>query len=244
MEPAHKSSKLKRLCLRLGALALMATIVLGVVAGCSTTARHKFLTVVFTGVPPLEGQSTEPSSVDEQANVDNTAGRRRTVSMPTFWVHGPFGARQCERCHNLSQSTNFRDDPLQATRDPLTSSSVAFASRLAMPKQELCVSCHSSHSAASASERSLQVHAPVSEGDCTACHHPHQTQRRFMLLGSNNRVLCGRCHAPMEDRMMVAHANDSDSDCIDCHNAHVGKTRTLLKDNDDEITLIYGSDIS
>lgn len=241
MDLDDKQSKLKWFCLRLGALALMAIVVLSVVAGCSTTTRHKILTAIFTGVPPLEDRSTETSSADEQVIADTTSWPK-VARMPTFWVHGPFGARQCERCHNLSQSTNFRDDPDQATRDPLTSGSIAFASRLAMPKNELCISCHSSHSASSAKERSLQVHAPVFDGNCTVCHHPHQTQRRFMLLASDNRAVCTRCHDPTEDKVMATHVNESRVDCIECHNAHIGTTPTFLKDKDDEIALLYGRD--
>ena len=240
METSQKQWKFKRRCRRLGALVLITAIVLSIGAGCSTTTRHKILTVIFTGVPPLEDQSTASPVDDQQANVDTTVRRGRAARMPTFWVHGPFGARQCERCHNLSQSTNFLDDQAASRRDPVTSGSIAFASRLAMPKQQLCASCHSSHSKSAADKRSLQVHSPVLDGNCTACHHPHQTQRRFMLLGSSNRELCTRCHDPVEDEVMAAHARDSDADCVTCHNAHVGTKRALLKENDDEIALLYG----
>jgi predicted CXXCH cytochrome family protein len=61
-----------------------------------------------------------------------------------------------------------------------------------------------------------------------------------MLLGSDNRELCTRCHDPVEDEVMATHARDSDADCVACHNPHVGTTRALLKENDDEIALLYG----
>jgi predicted CXXCH cytochrome family protein len=231
MKAGRRQRTLPKRWLRLGIAALS---VIGVIGGCTTESRHKILTVVFTGVPEPGAAPAEPTDTATTSN----ATRRRTASLtPTFWVHGPFGARQCQSCHNLSDSTSFSAEP--AAQDPTISSTAAFGSRLALPKEKLCVSCHISHSAESAASRSLQVHQPLRDGNCTACHNPHQMKRQYMLLGADNRELCARCHAPAVDARVAEHSSVSNVDCMQCHNAHIGTTAALLKKNDDELALLY-----
>ena len=62
-----------------------------------------------------------------------------------------------------------------------------------------------------------------------------------MLLGADNRELCGRCHDPNSQEMSQAHDNVK-TDCLECHNAHVGTSTLLLKEKDNELALLYDSD--
>ena len=228
--------------LRLVACLLVFVFVLNAGGGCTAETRYKIKTVVFTGVPPLEGETAdeqEAVSEDERRAAAQATRQKqhRQALRTTFWVHGPYGAGECDRCHNLTQSTTFQGDAVAIGGDPLTGGSAVFASRLAIPKEQLCVGCHSSHSATFASEHSLFIHEPSGTGACTTCHHPHQARRRFMLLQSDNRELCTGCHEP--DGI---HAANPQEDCLECHNAHMGTTASLLKDEDDELALLYHSD--
>lgn len=247
MELNDKDRRSKRGRLRLFACLLLAGVLLNAGPGCSASSRHRLLTIVFTGVPPLEGAAPEGKEgmTDEQPR-DMTQEERqqqyRQALRTTFWVHGPYGAGECERCHNLSQSTNFQGDAVAVNRDPFTSGPGVFGSRLAVPKDQLCISCHSSHSASFADQHSLTIHAPSAAGECTACHHPHQARRRFMLLGTDNRELCGRCHNPNRPEMSQIHTSSQTADCLECHNAHMGTSALLLKENDKELALLYHSD--
>ena len=242
MNKEHKNFRSKQRWLRLLAFLLVFVAVLNAGGGCSAETRYKIKTVVFTGVPPLDGESEDGQpalSEDEQRAAEQATrqAQHRQALRTTFWVHGPYGAGECDRCHNLTQSTTFQGDAAAIGGDPITSGSAVFASRLAIPKEQLCIGCHSSHSAAFASEHSLFIHEPSGNGACTTCHHPHQARRRFMLLNSDNRELCAGCHEPAG-----MHATDPQADCLDCHNAHMGTTTSLLRDEDDELALLYHSD--
>ncbi len=213
------------------------------VAGCSVTSRHKFLTVVFTGVPPLEQESDSAEPAEQPLTPQEKQLLKQqqfqAALMPTFWAHGPFSAGQCHRCHNVAQSKNFQGSSPEIGSDPFTSGTAVFGSRLAVPKEQLCISCHSSHGSKYANEHGLRQHVPSQQGNCTACHHPHQARRRFMLLGESNDQLCLGCHKAGSAEIGLDHVSSQSESCSNCHNPHVGSKKALLKADDDELHLLY-----
>jgi predicted CXXCH cytochrome family protein len=132
---------------------------------------------------------------------------------------------------------SFFGTPAAATQEPPPDTSVSAPSRLTIPPQQLCVSCHVQHGDAYARGRGLQQHAPAAAGECTGCHNPHQALRRYMLLGADNRELCAGCHEPTS--LSTVHATDPTQDCIECHNAHAGVTGKLLRSDAPELSLLY-----
>ena len=110
-----------------------------------------------------------------------------------------------------------------------------------MAPEKLCVSCHTQHGKAFALDRDLQQHAPAASGACTACHSPHQSLRRYMLLRADNHKLCGSCHEAAA--LTSVHSDDPQQDCISCHNAHVATNSKLLRSDADELKLLYGRGI-
>ena len=218
-----------------------------VLAGCSAEARYRIKTVVFTGVPPLQGEpaTDESGSPEPQqpANAEQIARQQqhREASISRYWQHGPYAAGECERCHSLVQSKSFLGNRDATGQGPASASPVSASSRLVMPPSELCVSCHAQHGVEFARDSDLKQHLPAAAGACTACHSPHQSLRRYMLLRTDNRELCGGCHNPAT--LTQIHAVDPEQDCIDCHNAHVGVTSKLLRSDAQELTLLYGGDL-
>ena len=217
------------------------------VLGCSTATRHRIKSIVFTGVPPLHGeesaQQTEPDGTAQTAAVAQMARQQqyREALVSRYWQHGPFAAGECERCHSLGQSTSFLGSRGTVTAAPSPVASVSAASRLLMPPEKLCVSCHSQHGTAFARKRGLQQHAPSASGACTGCHSPHQSLRRYMLLRADNHELCGGCHDPAT--LTSVHTDNPAQDCISCHNAHVGSKSSLLRSDAQELRLLYGPGI-
>lgn len=216
----------------------------GVVVGCSTEARYRIKTVVFTGVPPLHGEKPTdeggPPDPQQTANAEQMARQQqhREASISRYWQHGPFAAGECGRCHSLDQSRSFRGNRDATSQEPSSANPVSASSRLTLPTPQLCISCHTQHGVAFARDSGLQQHLPAAAGACTACHSPHQSLRRYMLLRTDNRELCGSCHNPMT--LTQVHAVNPEQDCIGCHNAHVGVTSKLLRSDAQELTLLYG----
>ena len=77
------------------------------------------------------------------------------------------------------------------------------------------------------------VHAPVTKGDCAACHAPHAT-RQPHLLGAPEREVCAACHRNVEKELAkpLVHAPARDGDCRQCHNPHASDQKGLLVEKD------------
>ncbi len=234
--------------LRVRRIACVGVVVLAfftIIGGCSANSRHSLLTIVFTGVPPQEEDDQSNDEADSAVIAEEQQAIKQKQFqkslMPQFWAHGPFSAGQCERCHNVAQSVNFQGDAASVNYDPFTSGTAVFGARLAVPKNRLCVSCHTSHGAQYAQERSLVQHLPVELGNCTACHHPHQSRRQFMLLGENDRQMCTSCHQAGGADKGLDHFVSESGSCTQCHNPHIGTSSKLLKRDDDELSLLYSA---
>lgn len=223
---------------------LLFIVTTSIVVGCSTATRHRIKTIVFTGVPPLHGEASAeqagqgdpPQSAAEEQMARQQQHREALVSR--YWQHGPFAAGECERCHSLGQSTSFLGNRATVGAAPRPAASVSAPSRLLMPPKKICVSCHTQHGRAFARERKLEQHRPVAAGQCTRCHNPHQSLRRYMLLGTDNRELCGNCHDPAT--LTPIHSENPQQDCISCHNAHVSTKGNLLRSDAQELPIFYG----
>ena len=240
----NRSTIQHHLARRLLQTLMLAIAIFCVAVGCSSEARYRFKTIVFTGVPPphdeqaADGaeQGQAPRSAAEEQMARQQEYREALISR--YWQHGPFAAGECGRCHSLSQSQSFLGNRDATSQAPSTVPSVSATSRLTMPKQQLCISCHSQHGAEFARTRGLHQHPPAATGDCTGCHSPHQSLRQYMLLRTNNYELCGGCHGP--ETLTPVHVENSQQDCINCHNAHVGTTSKLLRADTQELKLLYG----
>lgn len=215
--------------------------------GCSTEARYRIKTVIFTGVPPPQGESStdEGATAEAQPTADAEQmarqQRHREATINRYWQHGPYAAGECGRCHSLVQSKSFLGNRDATSQGPASASPVSASSRLALPPSQLCVSCHTQHGADFARGSGLKQHLPAAAGACTTCHNPHQSLRRFMLLKADNRELCGGCHS--STTLTQIHDANAEQDCISCHNAHVGVTSKQLRSDAEELSLLYGGDL-
>ncbi|HSK47685.1 MAG TPA: cytochrome c3 family protein [Coriobacteriia bacterium] len=90
-------------------------------------------------------------------------------------------------------------------------------SELVAEEATLCWSCHPGI----APDRDSSVpHMPFENDHCTSCHNPHASSKAPLLLGRNDRELCGRCH-PMPDlNRQHLHQPAVQWQCRSCHRAH------------------------
>jgi predicted CXXCH cytochrome family protein len=223
---------------------LLVVLSAAAVVGCSTEARYRIKTIIFTGVPPLHEEQAKDGAKQPQptqtANAEQIARQQehRESLRTRYWQHGPFAAGQCERCHSLGQSKSFLGNRATISEAPAPVTTVSASSRLVFPPRQLCINCHSQHGAASVRDLGLQQHLPAAAGMCTGCHNPHQSLRQYMLLGADNHELCSGCHNP--ETLSPVHTENPGQDCIVCHNAHVGVTSKLLSSDAKDLMLLYG----
>lgn len=86
----------------------------------------------------------------------------------------------------------------------------------------ICFSCHDPFSA------KKSQHSPTADGDCSACHDPHQSDEA-KLLRQPAAKLCFECH----DRSAFegtgsSHGPAHEGTCLACHNPHAAEQPRLL----------------
>lgn len=79
------------------------------------------------------------------------------------------------------------------------------------------------------------VHQPVRQGNCSACHLDHGSKPRLLLLDKEDR-LCGKCHDVRSNVMGSAHHdyNLSRARCTECHDPHSSGKERLFYDFEHE----------
>ncbi len=195
-------------------------------AGCDKYQNHKVLTFFFTGVPPVESENLTvdgelPSFAIEKETKKALPEKERKAA-----IHGPYDAGQCYQCHIIASKSSM-------VMQGGVPSFESLPRKLRLPKNEICLECHTTKSFMSAFTRDLWIHGPVSTGMCTVCHHYHKSANSFMLLKATSIELCSMCH--VKEAMSNIDEHSRNLECTVCHNPHVGKDRYLLKEEFFEI---------
>ncbi|MFH1851501.1 MAG: cytochrome c3 family protein [Candidatus Neomarinimicrobiota bacterium] len=88
---------------------------------------------------------------------------------------------------------------------------------------ELCTGCHD------APLDEADQHPPVAEGECTACHDPHQGDQADMLKGATAGEVCNQCHDTGGTGDKYIHGPVAVGACDVCHSSHGKLGQGLLK---------------
>lgn len=230
----HARTRVGRWLKKSFVLLVSAGLIVSFATGCDRLARHKVLTIFFTGVPSIEEQDRLQAEAREAAKKPQAVAakpvvpkeKRGLVVKPTRFSHGPYAANQCYLCHEVSASGGFRGFGKQEEAAGSLAAAGIVPGKMVVPLNELCSGCHTSKSPAKAWQAGLWVHGPVSTGYCTICHGPHAGPERYMLLKAADAI-CVECHG--EGQIYSQAAHQGRRDCTACHNAHVGKDSRLLK---------------
>lgn len=178
---------LARVCV----LALCVDAAAALSTGCSATSRHKTLTFLFDGVPPLKSPGATEA---KQTAASPNAPRPR---LAVYREHGPYaaklcnachqagatnaliepGERLCYRCHALRLDKRYIHGPIASggclvCHDPHSS---RFRYLLVSESDAFCLRCHDPTTVAR-----ISAHDGRQE-NCTACHDAHMSDRRFLL---------------------------------------------------------------
>jgi len=92
----------------------------------------------------------------------------------------------------------------------------------------------------SPSPLSVEIHSPVKDYQCMACHNPHGSKIPHQLL-SQSSTLCFPCHKGLEEKIKPAtenvHPPVREGKCLTCHIRHVSGYPSLLAKGGDSMCL-------
>jgi predicted CXXCH cytochrome family protein len=97
----------------------------------------------------------------------------------------------------------------------------------------VCGACHSD----SVRRQTLSPgkHAPVRDGNCTACHDPHGSEIPLHFKNADIVELCGTCHDwlkhsshPMGPKLVDPRNRNLTVQCLSCHRAHGTEYKKLM----------------
>lgn len=208
-------------------------------SACEKSTKHKILTFFFTGVPTLEEIERQKKEAEkkrkqkEMQNKQQNAAKTAKPSLPEkqaapvqavrLYSHTPYAEGRCDGCHGgLTGFRGFRSKGMVTT----FSKGGGMPGVLVAPRTKLCIICHEYLSPDAAAEAGLWLHTAAEEGDCDACHAPHQSNYPGVLIDRFEEI-CRSCHA--EENIMKIPDHRKPGECLDCHNAHLGKNRQMLK---------------
>jgi predicted CXXCH cytochrome family protein len=240
---------------------VLGLVVIAATFACSPLQRHAVFDFVFDGVPPYQTpeertiEAMEAAKREAEASVEASRTNKRRLKKLARFTHGPFAAKECTRCHDLTTASGFRG--LGGGGGTRSAVDLAEAGRLRMPVDELCVHCHTDFASDAPGNDELWLHGPVASGWCVLCHEPHSSGYPFLVATEPTARLCGGCHV-REDLVATAEhrpvevedafpapapvkAEDLESeeavtpsfsvvrDCTRCHDPHMGPDRLLLR---------------
>ena len=115
--------------------------------------------------------------------------------------HPDWGKGQCQMCHQTEAAMVLVDDV-----------------------NAVCLNCHRDQAQPPSGQA---VHSPVAQGNCIACHTPHDSPRPH-LIRPKGEQLCVGCH-PLEKVNTADHPRVTRVDCLLCHQGHHSEREKLLR---------------
>jgi predicted CXXCH cytochrome family protein len=160
----------------------------------------KVVSFFFDGVPN-PGDSLH-IALDTLNHSDTIPGKDIAGIAPTssMQYHPPYKNRKCNLCHDPSSG-----------------------GKLIQKQPALCYNCHDGFNTIY-----LNVHGPVDLGACSACHAPHMSENKNLILRTG-QDLCFYCHDSRDISRNGKHKITENTDCQECHNPHGSNKKFLLK---------------
>ncbi len=170
-------------------------------------------------------------------------------------VHGPVGAGVCIACH--SPHGSYEELELERTGPDLCfvchqAKKQEFAKEVVhAPVEEGCTDCHDPHQSPMRFQLKAEgktisslcfnchdqemftkkhTHGPVGAGDCIACHYPHASDNKALLVAPPEKgELCFQCHQDRKDEFTMKYVHEPvQEDCGQCHDPHSSDARYQL----------------
>jgi predicted CXXCH cytochrome family protein len=116
------------------------------------------------------------------------------------FVHGPVATGKCKVCHGENE---------KHYKKPKRSKFGKIKDNLS----KICFSCHDKF------KLKKVLHKPLQQGECVACHSPHESPNKFQLL-AKGADLCFKCHDKKLNKNKYVHGPAAVGGCILCHDPH------------------------
>jgi len=178
---------------------LLFSFIFFLLTGCSSSNNYQTLSFFFDGVP----NPTLNKGYKDTTKTETESFKVRNLKMDKEtekYIHKGYKKNECGSCHNVDH-----------------------AYRLIERQPKLCYKCHNSFK-----DQYKYLHGPVAAGYCTACHHPHQSSNKHLLIIEIEK-LCVHCHEPGDVSKNPSHKDLGNVNCVSCHNSHGGETFDMLK---------------
>lgn len=178
------------------------------------TISPKIHTAAYALLLFLSGSFLYPQPVDAATDACLNGGCHSEIKQATV-RHQPVD-EDCLSCHQQHQQNHPADQGADFT--------------LTGTLPDLCYQCHD------APEDGQIVHAPIREGECTACHQVHGGSRAFLLItAQEKKELCLSCHDGNNFTPRIPHGPVGVGNCTLCHQPHASSHEGLLRDSQDRL---------
>ncbi len=200
-----------------------------------------------------------------------TTGNCHTSLGKAAHVHGPVGAGVCISCH--SPHGSFMPLELERTGQELClvchqAKREEFNQEVVhSPVEEGCIDCHDPHQSPmrfqlrgdgkevsslcfNCHEEEMftksHTHGPVGAGDCIACHLPHASANKALLVESPDKgQLCFQCHQDRKEEFTMKFIHEpAGDDCSQCHDPHSSDFRYQLLKSGGELCKMCHEDMN
>jgi predicted CXXCH cytochrome family protein len=187
---------------RRGTVVLVA-VVICMLSGCDSLARHKIAATIFDGVPSMPPAEQYCEDYHKQAVVEEIEAEKKkqmASEKQSASAHPPYTDKNCNGCHDKNSESGFVTE-----------------------KNMLCSVCHPGF------VKGAFSHGPAAVGACLSCHVPHDSKYPSLLKKPVNEI-CGTCHLEQRlTRSMHDKVVSRGMNCTECHDPHSGPNRFFLK---------------
>ena len=249
---AARRQRVRRV-LRVAATLGLTLLVSSPFRGCSPDTRYKVLSIFFDGVPKPGEEKSGPSGAGVTPGEDGAVPPPVAAGPPPpVSEHAPWKNRECFACHESESSLvafangsalcskchaeYVRPNPVDWVHGPVAlgqcqlchqSHKSNYPRLLTAPEVDLCRRCH-----VEPDLMEWPFHKAAEGKSCAACHDPHMTGNRLLLVDSGSyrrrhidrtarfehppwkERKCTVCHIPEQSNVLVA---DVDAVCMTCH---------------------------
>lgn len=150
--------------------------------------------------------------------------------------HTPFMQRNCRGCHvdhsgALPGLLVSDEHTLCATCHPATATQTLHDAKGLVTSGLVCSDCHDPHRSSQPFLIGANVHQPVSEGMCDACHTGDPVPPSPIGAADSTWAGCSGCHDDISAKLALTspHAPAAMGECFQCHSAHKSDRDALLK---------------
>lgn len=147
-------------------------------------------------------------------------------------VHGPMKSDGCKICHLKEPGVNYVLINEKKTKHD------SFKKESPAEINKTCLMCHDEF--VDRINKDKFHHKPIKDKSCIACHDPHQSDHKKLLIEDKNYNLCIKCHEGKSDKNGFAfhRLKEMKQGCLSCHVVHTSNKIGLLDKSSVEETCI------